>query len=376
MSDFLQALLISIAASWTPVPQEAELVFAGDAMQHAAQIDAARTPQGTYDYSECFATITPYVETADYAVVNLETPLGGAPFTGYPCFSAPDSYAECLKNVGFDLFLTANNHTLDRRNKGLKRTVSVLDSLEVDHIGTYTCDSVRERVIPFIKDINGFKIGFLNYTYGTNGFTPGENVIVDYIDTTLISRDIIATRNAGAELITVAIHWGDEYILTPNKTQKRLADFLTGNGVDMVIGSHPHVIQPIELRYSTNDSTQHPQLVAYSLGNFISNMRTRDTRGGIMLKVKLKRDNDGLPFISEAKYKPVFTVPPLQGHNYRLVDATEQVPDPTWDYHRKQFLQSAKAIFDKYNIGVEMDSASLNSIDPNLPPPLPQGALH
>ena len=359
MSDFLQALLLSITASLSPVTQEAELVFVGDAMQHAAQIEAAKTPAGNYNYEECFFSVVPYIKHADYAVVNLEAPLGGAPYSGYPCFSAPDSYAEGLQKAGFDLFLTANNHTLDRRDKGLRRTISVLDSLEADHIGTYTNDSARAKAIPLIKDINGFKIGFLNYTYGTNGFTPGKEVVVDYIDTTRISRDIFDTRNAGAELITVAIHWGDEYVLLPNKSQRKIADFLLNKGVDLIIGSHPHVIQPIEFKYLNNESTRARQLVAYSLGNFISNMKTQDTRGGIMLRVKIKRDSYKTAYIDKVTYKPVFTIPPTSTRNFWLVDATKPILDSNWDYHRKLFMKNAKGIFDKYNISVEMDTTSI-----------------
>lgn len=351
MTPFVEKFMIYISAMLAQMSQPADIVFAGDAMQHSAQLEAARCSDGTYDYSECFAAIAPYVSGADYAVVNLETPLGGKPYAGYPCFSAPDSYALALKEAGFDLFLTANNHTLDRRDKGLVRTIDYLDYIGVDHIGTYRDDSCRRAAIPLIKDIRGFKVGFLNYTYGTNGIEPGRDVAVDYIDTDVMGRDIEATRHAGAEIVVVAIHWGDEYRLLPNPTQKKLARFLLDKGVDIVMGGHPHVIQPMELRVNETDTLRR-QLVVYSLGNFISNMKTRDTRGGVMAKVRLKRSGEGRAYVDSAWYVPVFTVPAERGHNYRLVYASDSIA-PVMAAKRELFLKSARAIFDRHNVGVD-----------------------
>lgn len=134
-------------------------------MMHQAQIDAARMADGAYDYSGCFDAIAPIVGAADYAVVNLETPIGTHNFTGYPCFNAPASYVDALREPA-STFLTANNHTLDRRDKGLLHTLTVLDSAHVDHIGTYRDKAARAAVLPMVRNINGFKVGFLNYTYG------------------------------------------------------------------------------------------------------------------------------------------------------------------------------------------------------------------
>lgn len=356
MSSLLESLTVYIGMALASISQPTDIVFAGDAMQHSAQIDAAHRNDGTYDYSECFNAVKDYVSDANYAVVNLETPLGGKPYSGYPCFCAPDSYAAALKDAGFDMFLTANNHTLDRRDRGLCRTIATLDSLEVDHIGTYYNDSCRSHIIPLIKDINGYKVGFLNYTYGTNGIQPGKDVRVDYIDTVLIGNDIAATRSAGAEIIVVAPHWGDEYKLLPNTFQKKLADFLVDRGVDIVMGGHPHVIQPMELNIDSTDTLKR-SLVVYSLGNFISNMKTRDTRGGAMVKVTLKRNIEGKAYVADATYRLVFTLPASGGNNYRLINACDTIKDTgrQWEYHRNQFVKSAKAIFDRYNVNVSLD---------------------
>lgn len=348
---------------------EAVLLFAGDAMQHKAQLDAAALGNGDYSFVECFDPVRDIISSADLAVVNLETPLGGKPYRGYPCFSAPDSYAEALIETGFDLFLTANNHTLDARDRGLNRTISVLDSLCVPHIGTYYNSNHRIENIPCVINVKGFKVGFLNYTYGTNGISPQGKVVVDYIDKKVIENDINATRNAGAEIICVAVHWGEEYKLLPNDSQKKLAKWLCDHGVDIIFGGHPHVIQPMEL--IENASTGKKTAVFYSLGNFISNMKTRDTRGGAISRVTLRRNSDGVAYVDDLDYQLVFTVVPhREQSNFKLYpvnaiifesDSTTlkndgstticNFPENT-KIQCKDFVSSATKIFNKYNVNV------------------------
>ena len=285
--------------------EEATIVFAGDAMQHKSQLENASRGGGVYDYSETFAEIAPWVQSADYAVVNLETTLGDHNFSGFPMFCTPDSYASALKDAGFDLFLNANNHTLDRRDNGLRRTVRVLDSLGVAHTGTYTDAAARNAAVPLVRDINGFKVAFINYTYGTNGIDIQGNVVVDYIDRKKMTADIKSARSAGAELVVVLPHWGIEYELTERAPQRELAKFLLDNGADAVIGGHPHVIQPM---HRTGDGA-----VVYSMGNFVSGMRTTDTRGGAMVSMHIKRDKAGKAVIDGMKYRLVFTIPGQPG---------------------------------------------------------------
>lgn len=334
--------------------EEAEIVFVGDAMMHQGQIDAARTKGGEYDYSECFKAFAPYIQSADYAVVNLETPVSTPPFSGYPCFNSPSQYLDALANAGFDLFLTANNHTLDRRDKGLRNTISALDSRHLAHIGTYSNAARRAQALPFIADINGIKTAFLNYTYGTNGITIQGDVVVDYIDRAIMAADIAAARKAGAEIITVCVHWGKEYQLLPHSSQKSLADFLVSKGVDLVIGSHPHVIQPMEVRHTDVDGGK-DVLVVYSLGNFISNMKTRDTRGGALVKVKLTRDEYGKARLDKASYRLHFTVPAAADHNFRVFDAYDCRIPQAWRSACEAFTASALSIFSKHNISVAQE---------------------
>lgn len=330
---------------------EADLIFAGDAMQHQGQLDAARSGNNRYNYDQYFTAIEPIVSVADYAVVNLETPISVPPYSGYPCFNAPAEFIDALADAGFDLFLTANNHTLDRGARGLRTTIANLDSRSLDHIGTYASDSARAAELPKVVNVNGFRIGFLNYTYGTNGIEPRDGVAVDYIDKAKIRDDVSSARGAGAELLCVCIHWGDEYRLLPNSSQRQLADYIESLGVDMIIGSHPHVIQPMELRPNTYFPEKNVLLV-YSLGNFVSNMKTADTRGGAMVHARLFRGHDRKPIVSEADYRLVFTVPGTSPeHNFR-VETADSVTDSRWKARAEEFSRRARDIFNRHNISV------------------------
>lgn len=362
MIHCITLLFVSLASLL--FPSRVEMVFVGDAMQHQSQLDAARTDEGDYDYSDYFAAVEPYVQSADLAVVNLETPLGGKSYSGYPMFCAPDAYATALKNAGFDLFLMANNHILDRRDRGLKRTVAVLDSLGVGHIGAYLSQADRSERLPMIMEVKGFSVAFLNYTYGTNGITIQGDVVVDYIDYAAIERDVALARTAGAEIVCVCLHWGDEYKLLPNSHQKRLADKLVDLGVDLVIGGHPHVIQPMEMRQNKSGGNS---LIVYSLGNFISGMRTIDTRGGAMVRVVLERHPSGVAMVADASYRTVFTVPPGYGErNYHLIGGETPAPGAVESW-RRGFWSNAKKVFDKHNVNVPLDTLPLSSyIKPSL----------
>ncbi len=351
----LFSLLSFITGAVAPgAPQRAELLFVGDAMQHQAQLDRAKEIGGDhYDYSGCFTYIAPEVTSADYAVCNLEVPLGGGPtYSGYPCFSAPDSYAKALKDAGFDLFLTANNHCLDRRDKAARRTLTALDELGVDHIGTYHDAAQREKLVPFIKDINGIRIGFLNYTYGTNGIEPTEGAEIALIEKGRMADEIRKTRDAGAEIVVVTIHWGVEYVLIQNKNQENIADFLINQGVDLIIGGHPHVIQPMKV--VRNEKEDKDVLLVYSLGNFISNMKTADTRGGALVRAVIERDENGKARFKEANYDTLFSAKPDGGSsNFTVIPSwmPEKIP-AVQKAHWNLFDRGAERIFNKHNVRV------------------------
>lgn len=353
-------LLFSIISFLTGAAQPgdnvgADLIFVGDAMQHQDQLDRAKAEGGgsTYDYSDCFSLIAPTITQADYAIVNLEVPLGGGnDYSGYPCFSAPDSYAEALRDAGFDLFLTANNHCLDRLDRGARRTLTALDRIGVDHIGTYHDRAQRDTLVPFIKNINGIKFAFLNYTYGTNGINPRQGAEVALIDRDKIKKEIALAKQKGAEIICVAVHWGIEYVLHENQSQRDLAQFLIDQDVDLIIGSHPHVIQPMQVVH--NDKADKDVLVVYSLGNFISNMKTIDTRGGAMVHVRIERDDNGTPRFKFAQYDTLFSAKPAgNGTNFRVIPSSlsDQIPQSQQN-HWLMFDKSARQIFNNFNINV------------------------
>lgn len=354
----LLSILLFTLSSLLPSAQKAEIVFAGDAMQHKAQLDAAYDRNDkSYNYHDCFIDIEPYLTTADYAVVNLETPVGVRPYTGYPCFSAPESYVDALAFAGFDMMLTANNHTLDKRDRGLLKTLDALDSRQLAHLGTYRNKSERDSLSPLIVPIKGFKVAFLNYTYGTNGIEIQGEPIVNYINREKIRDEIRQSRKEGAEIVVVCLHWGNEYELLPTKSQISLAEFLSEQGVDAIIGSHPHVIQPMEMRTNSDGK---PMLLVYSLGNFISNMKTRDTRGGAMVRMTLSRDSLGKAQVEGANYRLVFTIPGNAGDNYKVVPV-EQMNHPLWKSHAGAFERSAENIFRKHNKNVPRDTVPIIS---------------
>lgn len=278
----LLALCLTISLS---AQERITLLFVGDLMQHQAQIDAARTPDGRYDYQSCFALVKEQIAGADLAIGNLEVTLGGKPYNGYPAFSAPDEYLQAIKDAGFDILMTANNHCLDRGKKGLERTIMMLDSLQIPYAGTYKNEAERKRRYPLLINKKGFRIALLNYTYGTNGIQVTAPHIVNYIDKDIIRKDIQNAQAYQPDVLIAFMHWGDEYQSLPNRNQKELADWLLQQGVTHVIGAHPHVIQPMELR--TNGNQQH--VIVYSLGNFLSNMQAINTDGGLIFTMQLEK---------------------------------------------------------------------------------------
>lgn len=263
-----------------------KLLFVGDLMQHQRQIDVARTPEGRYDYSPCFRLVYDEIAAADIAIGNLEVTLGGRPYRGFPAFSAPDDYLNAIRDAGFDVLLTGNNHCLDRGRRGLERTIHLLDSLRIPRAGTYVDSLDRSRHYPLFLKKNGFLIAILSYTYDTNGLRPTGTNIVNYIDREQISRDILGAKARRPDAIIACMHWGNEYQSLPSREQRRLADWLLTQGVTHIIGSHPHVIQPMEVR--SDGRRQH--VVVYSLGNFISNMSRPGTDGGLLFTLTLAKD--------------------------------------------------------------------------------------
>ena len=343
-------MLIMIGYSVTLSAQERiTLLFAGDLMQHTEQIKAAKTPDG-YDYSDCFKHVKEEISRADVAVANLEVTLGGQPYRGYPAFSAPDEFLYAIKDAGFDVLLTANNHCLDRGKKGLERTILMLDSLQLPYAGTYVDSEARSRRYPLLVEKNGFRIALLAYTYATNGLSPVAPTLVNYIDKEQMKEDILAARRMNPDVIIACMHWGVEYRSLPEKAEKELADWLIAQGVDHVIGSHPHVLQPMEVRADTQVNDKH--LVVYSLGNFIYNMSKVHTDGGAMVKLELKK-LWGITRLEKCSYSLVWTSRPvLSGKkNYELYPS-EYIMKPLKDeefIRFSRFLDNSRQLFEHHN---------------------------
>lgn len=264
------------------------LFFVGDVMQHAPQIEGARNTAGDYDYTSCFQYIRPYWAKADYVFANLETTLSDRNFSGYPHFCAPWQLARDLQVCGVDFLTTNNNHSCDKGAKGIKKTLYFLDSLGIPHTGTFTDTTSWLKETPLYIRHGQFKIALLSYTYGTNGIPVTDGQVVSLIDTFTMKRQISKARLDSATNIIVFVHWGIEYANKQNAGQEKLAAFLHEQGADIVIGSHPHVVQPLEYALRQQDTSG---ITVYSLGNFISNQRKRYTNGGIGVQLRLKRKN-------------------------------------------------------------------------------------
>ena len=363
MKHLLTIALLATLLHSTASSQTIRLTFVGDAMQHGPQIRAARTTDGTYDYSACFTHLAGDIADADFAVVNLECPLGGKPYSGYPNFSAPDEFATALRDAGFDFFATANNHCLDRRDAGLKRTIRRLDELKMPHAGTYLNAAARDTLCPQMVDVNGIRMAMMSYTYGTNGIGVQGKVVVDYINRDRIAADIARARQLQADVICVCMHWGIEYKMLPVEAQRSLADFLVEQGVDLIIGSHPHVVEPMEIRHSGKWNKD--VLVVYSLGNFISNQNGTDSRGGALVKATLNRDYLGKVRLESAGYHLFFCQKPkARAENYQLIPfGSEHLLRSDSRSAYNAFMQNAHNILNKHNINVpEITNCSIPAI--------------
>ncbi|MBR4978249.1 MAG: CapA family protein [Bacteroidales bacterium] len=263
----------------------------GDIMMHSRQIEDALQSDGTYEF-RCFDIIRSRIESADIAVANMEFTLAGKPYAGYPQFSAPDSFATYLAECGFDIFLTANNHILDRGSAGALRTLEIYKELESSHGIRYTGSHIdpedESKRNPLHVRRKGYDLAFVNLTYGTNlGKTeiwPGIN----YLGEQKKTADMMRSK---ADITMVFPHWGQEYALKHSAAQEKTASWLAENGADLILGAHPHVVQD----YGTTGPDNTP--VAYSLGNAVSNMSAENTQIELMATVKITRDKNGDPQI-------------------------------------------------------------------------------
>ncbi|MDO5106376.1 CapA family protein [Capnocytophaga sp.] len=286
-------LFLLLITAFTSKAQQAgnslSLLFLGDIMGHSPQIDGAYNRQTqSYDYLPVFDKVKHHFARVDFTIGNLEVTLAGKPYKGYPRFSSPDALAVACLQSGIDALVTANNHSCDGGKVGITRTLQVLDSLGIARTGTFTDEADREKNNLLVLEKNGIRIGILNYTYGTNGLPVPEPTIVNRIDYPTMRADIQKAKQQQLDKLIVMIHWGVEYQLQQSEKQETIAAFLFDNGVDVIVGGHPHVVQPMEFRPAT--SLHKERFVAYSLGNFVSNQRKPNCDGGAMLELTFFKD--------------------------------------------------------------------------------------
>ena len=307
-----------------------KMTAVGDIMCHNSQyIDAYNSKTDEYDFSYVFSDIESYLSNADVTIGNLETTFAGKDrgYSSYPTFNTPEILGTNLKNAGFDVLSTANNHSLDKGYKGIVSTIENLNKIELDHFGTYDSEEARGEIL--IKEVSGLKIAFLSYTYGTNGIPipSGKEYCVNLIDKEKIKSDLEKAKELNPDLISVNMHWGDEYAQVPNKTQNELADFLFQNGADIILGSHPHVLQKMEKRSVTlEDGTQKEGFVIYSLGNFISGQVKSYTKQSVILNLEITKHGEGNITIDKVDYVPIYMYKAQSGSKkYTVLDIEKEI---------------------------------------------------
>ena len=304
------------------------LTAVGDIMFHEYQLRRAYDYNNSeFDFSNAFEYVSKYLLASDYTVGNLETTFAGlngsrtnSIFQGYscfPCFNTPDIAAKNIKDAGFNLVTTANNHSLDSNIRGLIRTLDVLEQFKINAVGTYRTKEDSEKI--FIETINDIKFAFLGYTYSANGFSlPKEqeymlNNLDLYKQDKLekMYEDVRKAKEMDVDMVVVMIHYGNEYVKYPDEPyQIRISKQLVESGADIVLGSHPHVLQPIELHKYKANGIEHEGLIFYSLGNFLSSQQgdaTKDTDIGVIADIYIEKKGNSKPIIKGISLIPTFT---------------------------------------------------------------------
>lgn len=240
----------------------------------------------------------------------METTFAGSAngYSSYPKFNTPESLAYNLKKIGFDVLTTANNHCYDFGYNGIESTIDYLDDADIAHTGTFKSEESQNTIL--MQNVKGISIAFLSFTYGTNGIAipSDKSYSVNLIDKNLMQNQISLAKSKNPDLICVSMHWGIEYQTKPNNEQTDLANFLFENGVDIIIGNHPHVLQNMEKREITlSDGTKKDGFVVYSLGNFLADQSKKYTRDSAILNLSITKNIDGKITIDSAKYTPIYT---------------------------------------------------------------------
>ena len=353
----VNSLLLSAQIDYKPA-DTLSLLFIGDIMGHDEQIlSAGNSDDSTYNYDDVFQHVKDEISEADITFANFEVTLGGPPYKGYPAFSSPASLASACLNAGIDVLASANNHAADRGNNGILKTIFRLDSIGIPHTGTFTDKAARDTLYPLFIKKNGFSLALLNYTYGTNGLRVPPPPIVNLLERNIVTADIEKAKSLNPDAIILFLHWGTEYDTIPSKTQTEMADYFFSLGVDLIIGSHPHVLQRME--WTRNDSIKKDRIVVYSLGNFVSNQRTIRRDGGAMVRIELIKEADSL-YVSDAGYYLTWVYTPLENNKRkffilpcsRFENKPEFFTKPTDFQKMKLFIKNSRSLLYNQNINI------------------------
>lgn len=319
---------IPVSASTQTAVQDTTVNIAviGDIMCHDSNIaDSFTEKTNTYDFSKVFEDIKCYIQSADISIGNLETTFAGkkAGYSGYPSFNTPEQLAKNLVDLGLDVVSTANNHSLDKNYSGLVSTIDELDKVNLSHTGTYKSKEEQDTIL--IKNVNGINFAFLSFTYGTNGISvpDGKEYCINLINKELILDQLSKAKSLNPDVICVNMHWGEEYKLTQNSEQEELANFLFKNGVDIILGSHPHVLEPMGKRTVTlDDGSTKDGFIIYSLGNFMSGQVIENTKNSIILQLQLTKHSNGSITIDSYNYIPIYMYNSgnENGNKYKILD--------------------------------------------------------
>lgn len=307
------------------------LMMVGDVLIHSSLYDDAYE-DGTYNFDKMLTLIKPIVNNYDLAFYNQESILGGTKLglSSYPAFNSPHEVGEAFTSIGFNLVNLANNHTLDRGKKAVISSNNYWKTKK-DVLTTGSYNSQDEQNNIQIKEVNGIKYALLGYTTTTNGIKPSNNYYVNVYSETRVKKDIDSIRNK-VDLLLVSMHWGEEYNNSIIKEQENIAKYLSSLGVDIIIGHHPHVIQPIDYIDNT--------LVIYSLGNFLSGQEGIDRRIGMMVSVDVKKENDDI-IISDPVARLTYTY-------YNSGKTKTNFKIYPFDKLNNKLLQGYKSYYDEY----------------------------
>ena len=314
-----------------PIPQPAvtiDLMMIGDMLMHESAMASGLMSDNTYNYDHLFKNISDDLAKSDIKIVNQETILGGTQLglSAYPRFNSPHELGTSEVKAGFNVILHATNHTLDKGLTGLNNCLNFWKTNYPDTAVLGINSNMEEYNNIYVYEKDGFKIAILNYTYGTNGITIPETApyCVNILEEEKVISDITRAHKV-ADMIVVCPHWGTEYNHEPDSRQKEWTELFLENGVDVVIGTHPHVVQPVQT-FSRKDG--HQMVVYYSLGNFVSNQHKLPRMVGGMAKVQLVKNTDGSCYIDHYSYTPIIThilYGPGQITSYKLCDYTQEL---------------------------------------------------